>query len=355
MKHLLIAFLLCAFTPLVKSQPLAGAAKIDKLLDAADSARVTHNWYVALENYETAYDQDDDLPLRPVIALMHLNLRDVKSAVRNYTQVFRRAEPSDTANNIHRYHFGRALKMDAQWDDARTYLETFLQHNTDERLATLAKMELEGIRLYKDAPAETSEVTLANIGRKTNSSFSEYSPVLTQDGNTLYFSTWKATDAVVQGDANNEETFSRVFMASKDNKGAWGKASALDKEVNRPGVHSANPALSADGRRLFYNRIRMESNRVAEAKIYMSDVEDNGWKSGNPVSGIYGRWPWWPRHLLRHLRGRRPLRQPDQPRPQHQYHRRRRYPFLLRWHAVLQLQRPAHNGRLRHLLRRLER
>lgn len=288
MKHIFIAFLLCTISPLLKAQPLAGAAKTDKLLAAADSARITHNWYVALENYETAYDQDDDLPLRPVIALMHLNLRDVKAAVRTYTQVFRRAEPTDTTNNIHRYHFGRALKMDAQWDDARTYLENFLQHNTDERLETLAKLELEGIRLYKDAPAETSEVTLENIGRKTNSSFSEYSPVLTEDGNTLYFSTWKASAAVVQGDANNEETFSRVFMASKDNKGAWGKADALGKEVNRPGVHSANPALSADGRRLFYNRIRMESNRVAEAKIYMSDVEDNGWKSGNPVSGING-------------------------------------------------------------------
>jgi len=288
MKHLFIALLLCALMPSLRAQPLAGAAKIDKLLEAADSARLTHNWYVALENYETAYDQDDELPLRPTIALMHLKLRDVKAAVRNYTQVFRRSEATDTTNNRHRYHFGRALKMDAQWDEARTYLENFLEHNTDEHLAAMARLELEGISLYKDAPAETSEVTLENIGRKTNSSFSEYSPVLTQDGNTLYFSTWKANEAVVQGDANNEESFSRIFMAAKDGKGAWGKADALGKEVNRPGVHSANPALSADGRRLFYNRIRMESNRVAEAKIYMSDVEDDGWKSGNPVSGING-------------------------------------------------------------------
>ncbi|WP_020569609.1 DUF1573 domain-containing protein [Neolewinella persica] len=288
MKYILSTLLLFVFALQVAAQPLAGAAKIDQLLAAADSARITDNWFIALENYELAYDQDDELPLRPVIALMNLNLRDIKAAVRNYTQVFRRAEASDTTNNIHRYHYARALKMDGQYDDARTYFENFLQHNTDERLETFAKLELEGIKLYRDAPKETSEVSLDILEGRVNSSFSEYSPVLSADGETLYYSTWDATTAVEQSDANDEKSFSRIFTSKKDSKGKWGKPTALGKEVNRPGVHSANPALSADGRRLIYNRIRMESNRIAEAKIYVSDVEDTGWKSGNPVSGING-------------------------------------------------------------------
>lgn len=288
MKYIFLVVLLFSLTPfssLLEAQPLAGASNEEKVLAAADSARRTNNWFVALENYETAYDQNDDLPLRPEIALMNLKLRDIKAAVRSYVQVFRRAEPSDTTNNLHRYHFGRALKMDGQYDEARTYFENFLLHNTDERLEQFAKMELEGIKLYRDIPKETSEVALEGLDRKVNSSFSEYSPVLSADGNTLYFSTWQATAAVPQTDANDEKSFSRILMSTRNEKG-WDKAAVLGKEVNRPGVHSANPALSADGRRLYYNRIAMESNRITEAKIYMSDVEDNGWKSGNPVSGI---------------------------------------------------------------------
>lgn len=285
MKYIFLALFLSSLTPLLVAQPLAGASNEEKVLAAADSARRTNNWFIALENYETAYDQNDDLPLRPEIALMNLKLRDVKAAVRNYTQVFRRAEPTDTTNNIHRYHFARALKMDGQYDEARTYLENFLLHNTDERLERFAKMELEGIGIYRDMPKETSEVALEGLDRKVNSSFSEYSPVLSSDGSTLYYSTWEATAAVPQTDANDEKSFSRIFMSTRDDKG-WGKSSALGKEVNRPGVHSANPALSADGRRLYYNRIEMASNKIVEAKIYMSDVDDNGWKSGNPVSGI---------------------------------------------------------------------
>lgn len=288
MKHIFFTFLLIIFVLPLAAQPLSGTSNIEKLLIAADSARSMDNWFIALENYETALDQDDDLPLQPVIALMNLNLRDIKAAVRVYKQVFRRAEPSDTTNNVHRYHYGRALKMDGQYDEARTYFENFLLHNTDERLEALTMIELEGIKLYRDAPQETSEVTLEILEGRINSSFSEYSPILSDDEKTLYFSTWQATAPVPQGSANDEGSFSRIFMSEQDDKGKWGKPNALGKEVNRPGVHTANPALSADGRRLFFNRIRMESNRIAEAKIYMSDVDDNGWKSGNPVSGING-------------------------------------------------------------------
>ncbi len=236
MKYIFSVLLLSIFILPLAAQPLAGASNEEKVLAAADSARRTNNWFIALENYEIAYDQNDELPLRPDIALMNLKLRDIKAAVRSYVQVFRRAESSDTTNNIHRYHFARALKMDGQYDEARTYFENFLLHNTDERLQQFAQMELEGIKLYRDMPKETSEVALEGLDRKVNSSFSEYSPILSGDGSTLYYSTWKATAAVPQTDANDEKSFSRIFMSTRDEKG-WGKSSVLGKEVNRPAYH----------------------------------------------------------------------------------------------------------------------
>ena len=292
MKYFFATLLLAAFALPLAAQPLAGSSKEEQLLIVADSSRRIGNWVGALENYELAYDQNDDLPLRPTIALMHLKLRDIAAANRNYKSVFRRAESSDTTNNVHRFYYGQSLKMDGQYDEARTLFENFLLHATDEAMIEQAKIELEGIRIFRDAPQETGEVALENLGRKVNGQFSEYRPILSNDQATLYFSTWKATDVVVQGDANDETAYSRIFMVSRevdeDGKISYGKVNPLDKEVNRPGLHTANPALSPDGRRLYYNRIRMESNVIAESKIYFSDQEDNGWKSGNPVSGING-------------------------------------------------------------------
>ena len=283
----LSAFVLLAALPLA-AQPLTGSSNEEQLLAAADSARVSYNWTVALDNYQEAYDlnKEDNEYLLPLIAQMNYELRDVAAGIRGYTRAFRKTEATDTSYNIHRFYYGRLLKMDEQYDEARTYLENFLTFNQDTTLDYLARTELRGIELYRDAATETGEVELELLDRKINTVWSEYSPVLSPDGNTLYYATVKASSAVELADANDDETFLRIYMSARDDEGEWERPDVLGREVNRPGVHSANPSLSADGRRLYYNRILMNSNRVAEAKIYVSDVDDNGWKSGNPVSGI---------------------------------------------------------------------
>ncbi|PPK85499.1 peptidoglycan-associated lipoprotein [Neolewinella xylanilytica] len=271
--------------PLV-AQPLSGSSNVEQLLAAADSARVSYNWSVALDNYDKVYEITEEEYLLPLMAEMNYNLRDIASGIRLYTRAFRRTEASDTTYNLHRFYFGRMLKMDEQYDEAVTYLQNFLQHNQDSVLGILARREIEGAQLYRDAPENLGEVEVQYLDRSINSVWSEYSPVLSPDGNTLYFATVKASSPVELVDANDEDRFLQVYSVTRDEEGEWERPEVLGKEVNRPGVHSANPNVSADGRRLYYNRILMNSNRVDQAKIYYSDVDDNGWRSGNPVSGI---------------------------------------------------------------------
>ncbi|CAH1001578.1 Peptidoglycan-associated lipoprotein [Neolewinella maritima] len=281
----LSALLLLLGLPLV-AQPLAGSSNEEQLLAAADSARATYNWTVALDNYREAYDKNEDEALLPLIAQMNYELRDVAATIRGYTRAFRRTEASDTTNNIHRFYFGRALKMDEQYDEAVTYLQNFLQFNQDTVLDYLARTEIEGARMYRDVDRESGDVELEFLDRSINTVWSEYSPVLSADGATLYYATADASAAIEFTDANDDGQYVRVYRATRGEEGEWEDPEPLGREVNRPGVHSANPSLSADGRRLYYNRIGMKSNKVAEAKIYLSDVGDDGWKSGNPVGGI---------------------------------------------------------------------
>ena len=285
-KSILSVLVLLLGLPLL-AQPLAGSSNEEQLLAAADSARATYNWTVALDNYQAAYDKNEDEALLPLIAQMNYELRDVAAAIRGYTRAFRRTEAGDTTNNLHRFYFGRVLKMDEQYDEAVTYLQNFLQFNQDTTLDYLARMEIEGARRYRDVDREAGEVELELLDRSINSVWSEYSPVLSADGNTLYYATADASEAIEFTDANDDGQYVRIYSATRgEEAGEWEDPEELGREVNRPGVHSANPSLSADGRRLYYNRIAMNSNEVAEAKIYVSDVDDTGWKSGNPVSGI---------------------------------------------------------------------
>ena len=100
------------------AQPLSGSSTVEQLLAAADSARVTYNWTVALENYDKAFEITEEEYLLPLMAQMNYELRDIASGIRLYTRAFRRTEAADTTYNLHRFYFGRMLKMDEQYDEA---------------------------------------------------------------------------------------------------------------------------------------------------------------------------------------------------------------------------------------------
>lgn len=288
---MILLLMACSLGTLV-AQPLAGSSNYEQLVSAAEIAEGQSNWNYALEKYEEAYEKQEEADLLLRIARLGYAIRDFGAAERSFRSIFRRIDGADTTHNDLRFLYGRTLKMNEKHDDAIMVFQDFLRHATDERLKTLAEREIIGAELALNSSAETAEVTIQSLGSKINGSFSEYSPALAKSGDVLYFSTWDAKEVVVPEDLNDAANYSRIFMSTlaEDRKGdkEWGKPEALSEEVNRPGFHTANPAISADGRRLYYNRIVLEGNVPKESALYVSDVEDTGWKSGNPVGGVNG-------------------------------------------------------------------
>jgi peptidoglycan-associated lipoprotein len=295
MKNIIFSLLaLFVTTATLLAQPLAGSSNYEQLVAAANANEAVHSYHFALEQLTEAYEIDeDDKTLIPRIAEVNYKLRDYAAAERWYRQIFRRMEPTDTTYNEHRFYYGRSLKIMEKHDDAIMMFQDFLRHTDDEILKTLAEYEITGAEMAQNAPEETSEVAVEDAGRKVNSLFSEYSPALSSD-DVLYFSSWEATEVVVPEDLNDPKNFSRIFMSQQKEgrKGEkeWERPEALSVEVNRPGAHTANPAISSDGRKLYYNRVELENQKVVGALIYASDVDDTGWKSGNVVEGVNGEY-----------------------------------------------------------------
>ncbi len=294
MKNFLLLLLFLGALETIGAQPLAGSSNYEQLVSAAEIAEGQSNWNYALDKYEEAYEKQEDEVILARIARLGYAIRDFAGAERDFRKLFRKIDAADTTYNALRFLYGRTLKMNEKYDDAIMLFQDFLRHNTDERLKTLAEREIVGAEMAQNTNMETAEVAIKTLGTKLNGSFSEYSPALAKAGDVLYFSTWDAKEVIVPEDPNDEANYSRIFMSTlADNKKGekeWGKPEALSEEVNRPRFHTANPAISADGRRLYYNRIVLEGNVAAESALYMSDVEDTGWKSGNPVAGINGEY-----------------------------------------------------------------
>ena len=270
------------------AQPLSGSSNFEQLLASAELASEANNYYRALEKYEEAYEKRDEDSLALKIAYLNYQLRDYAAANRTYRRLFRRIDGGDPTYNKHRLYYGQALKAEGQYDDALMLLLDYLNHETDDNLRTLAQMEITGAELGQNLPENTSEVTVEGVGRRINGLFSEYSPSLSEDGKTLYYSTWTTSEVVDLEAMNEEENVSRIFMSVQNDEGEWERPEPLGVEVNRPQVHTANPAVSPDGRRLFYNRLILQGNKPVDARIYMSDVDDTGWKSGNELTSLGG-------------------------------------------------------------------
>lgn len=292
-KFFLLSLVLLSSIATLLAQPLAGSSNYEQLIEGARLEEEQFSYSRALEKYEEAYDKEEDEAVLVKMAELNYRLRDYLAATRFYKTLFRKIEPTDSTHNEHRFYYGRALKIVEKHDEAIMQFQDFLSHTTDEDMKLLAEREITGAEMAQNAPEETSEVAVEDAGRKVNSLFSEYSPTLSPD-DILYYSKWDASEVVVPEDLNDPKNFSRIFMsAQKENRKGekeWQRPEALSEEVNRPGFHTANPAISEDGRKLYYNRIVLQSQKAVEAKIYVSDVDDAGWKSGNEVEGINGEY-----------------------------------------------------------------
>ncbi|MEL6668534.1 MAG: OmpA family protein [Bacteroidota bacterium] len=272
----------------LQAQPLAGSTNFEQLIAIANLEASQNNYSQALAKYEEAFEKREEDSLVARIAYLNYQLRDYAGAQRGYRRLFRRREAADTTFNDQRLYYGMALKSQGEYDDAIMVRQDYLRHETDPEMRSRAQLEITGAELGQNLPENTSEVEVEIMNRRVLGTFSEYSPALSEDGSTLYFSTWKTSDPANLQAMDDEVNVSRIFKSVKNEDGEWQRPEPLGVEVNRPEVHTANPAISADGRRLYFNRLILQGNEPIDARIYVSDVDDAGWKSGSEVDGLGG-------------------------------------------------------------------
>jgi peptidoglycan-associated lipoprotein len=147
-----------------------------------------------------------------------------------------------------------------------------------------AKREIAGCELAMELDPVPG-LTIENAGKKVNSKFSEYSPVLLEE-NKMIFTAIIADEVIVIEDAK-EDFHSKAFVSSKTDKG-WGEPSPLSVNINREGYHVGNLCLSEDGERLYFTRAQLTNNLVTESKLYVSKRSSGGWGGANLVEGING-------------------------------------------------------------------
>jgi len=282
-----IAILLAGFLSwgaIAFGQPV-NKATYESMLRIANEQLAEQDYYNALEWFEKAYEERNEASLVPIIADLHYKLRDYNRAERWYTRLFRRDEEGQYDDL--RFRYGRILKMNGMYEEAIGELQQFINYTNNDTLRTLARNELTGAEMGLEMPNTTQGATVEHAGRDLNSPFSEYSAVPGRDGNTVYFTSFGDTREAIVFDEVKEEYFARAFTSTKGERG-WEDPVALSDEINRPGFHIGNVAISPDGNTLFFTRAQLQGNTLEDSKIHYSIGGEGSWGAAREVAGVNG-------------------------------------------------------------------
>ena len=173
-------------------------------------------------------------------------------------------------------YLGDAYHLNYQFDKAIEAYEKFIalmasDKNTNKILLDEANHKIEMCKNGKLLVANPVRLKIANLGNTVNSSYADYSPVLSADQSTLFFTSRRKESMGVQkdGEGNNMED---IYM-SKKTKTGWSKALNVGAPINTE-WHEATVGISPDGQ-----TILIYKDDMGDGNIYSTSLDGDIWST----------------------------------------------------------------------------
>ncbi len=153
------------------------------------------------------------------------------------------------------YLLGKAYQQNYRFDEAIEQFNFYRQSLTpQEAIQQRASIDrrIAECNHAKQLINEPLRVFIDNMGSSVNSEFDDYSPVLSPDGNTLYFTSRRPLGRNPRMDKNDNKYFENIFMTRKVGE-QWTTAELLEGRINSR-THEATSGISPDGQTLYVYR-----------------------------------------------------------------------------------------------------
>ncbi|MCB0794898.1 MAG: PD40 domain-containing protein [Flavobacteriales bacterium] len=167
------------------------------------------------------------------------------------------------------YYLGRAYHLNGDLDKADVQYQKFMDGSDPKHdLHPLAKRGLEQTANARELMKDPKPYEVSNVGAVINSDLPDFGPVISVDGNALFFTTRR-----VHGDSSNYGIFDdkaglpheSIYVSYKDREGNWQTPELLN--INEVGNHLATINVSADGQTLFIYRSDEGDGNIYESKL----------------------------------------------------------------------------------------
>jgi outer membrane protein OmpA-like peptidoglycan-associated protein/Tol biopolymer transport system component len=169
---------------------------------------------------------------------------------------------------------GDAYHLNYQFDKAIETYQKYIavmaeNNNTDKVLLTETNRKIEMCKTGILLVANPVKIKIKNMGSNINSIYADYSPVLSADQNSLYFTSRRVGST--GGLKDEEGNFLEDIYTSTKTKTGWSKALNIGAPVNT-NENEASVGLSPDGQTIL---IYKDDN--GDGNIYSTSLDGNVW------------------------------------------------------------------------------
>ncbi|MCB9169223.1 MAG: PD40 domain-containing protein [Flavobacteriales bacterium] len=190
------------------------------------------------------------------------------------------------------YYLGRAYHLNSEFDKADQFYQKFMDEvDPGHELWQQAKRGKEQTANARELVADPKPYEISNVGPVVNCEYPDFSPVLSVDGNALFFTSRRIRPDSSNAGIIDEKAglpFENIYVSYKDRDGNWQEPELLN--INPAGAgHLASVNVSADGQTLIIYRDDDGDGNLYESKLVGelwsdpvligSDVNTKSWET----------------------------------------------------------------------------
>ena len=174
------------------------------------------------------------------------------------------------------FHLATCYHLNNEIDKAiESYTKFIAQSRPQSSLIKQTKLRLIQCDNAKREMANPVNVNLKNLGDKINTSSSEYAPVISLDGTSLYFTSrkqWENGESDAFKNIGTNELPDDIYTSFAEENSTWSNPSRLD--FSSPERNEATVSVSADERRLYVYQDNTGSGDIYYSDFYASKFND---------------------------------------------------------------------------------
>lgn len=280
----IIIFWICTLHSGLFAQPFT-TSSYEQMIETAETAAKNYDYYNAIEWFDKAHKESKDNNLLVSMADLYMLLKDYNKAEKLYDRVLKRDKKGEFTEVL--LDYGRSLKYQGNYKDALNAFNELISLTDDENIKNEAIFEQSGILALSKYP-ENIEVVISFAGDAINSGSAESSPALFTDG-SLYFSSFNRKNEVII-DGNEGDYHAKLYVAPRNVQGGYDKATALPEFINRQGFHTGGVSFSADGKRMYFTRAKLQANGIEWSRIFVSNRVNDQWTPPTELDNVNGEF-----------------------------------------------------------------